>query len=63
MFWIFYWIYFTDTQNVKHLKRYRIGKEHNREDHRFTSNLHGLMMTIVENITWNIYDWNVIIGE
>ena len=28
---------------------YRIGKKQNREDHKVTSNLHGLMM-IVENI-------------
>ena len=35
-------------------ERYRIGKKQNREDHRFTSNLHGLMMMIVEN-TFEIF--------
>ena len=31
-------------------ERYRVGQQQNREDHRFTLNLHGLMMMTVENI-------------
>ena len=42
---------------------YRIGKKQNHEDHRFTSNLHGLMMMIVENIPWNISVCNVTFDE
>ena len=49
---------------MKYLKeRYWIGKKQNHEDLRFTSNLHGLMMMIAENIPWNINDWNVTFGE
>ena len=35
---------------VKGTLQYSIGKKQNREDHRFTSNLLGLMMMLVENI-------------
>ena len=33
------------------------------KDHRFTWNLHGLMMMIVESIPWNISVWNAIFDE
>ena len=35
----------------------------NREDHRLTWNLPGLMMMIVENFPWNMIVWNVIFVE